>query len=299
MPKRTRIPDHLLAAPFSVSAAIDLGISPERLRSKDLQQPLRGVRASAALPPVHPVVAYASRMPSHQFFCHITAAQIHGLPVPSRLLHDPTPHVGVITPARPPRSAGAIGHRFERAHVVDVRGYRVLSAVETWCSLAPHLSEDELIAMGDALTRRESPIATIGELRRAVADRRGCRGILKLSRAMNHVRSGTDSVKETELRLLLVRAGLPEPRVNLRVDNEFGAFVAYGDLVFDEWRVIAEYDGRQHAESTAQFARDITRLDDLASLDYRVVRIDKTLLALRLPAVTRVRNALLKAGWRG
>jgi len=106
-------------------------------------------------------------------------------------------------------------------------------------------------------------------------------------------------VKETELRLLLVRAGLPEPRVNLRVDNEFGAFVAYGDLVFDEWRVIAEYDGRQHAESTAQFARDITRLDDLASLDYRVVRIDKTLLALRLPAVTRVRNALLKAGWRG
>ena len=248
---------------------------------------------------MHPVTAYATRMPQHQFFSHVTAARFHGLPVPPRMLSSAMVHVAVLTPARPPRAAGIVGHRMEVATVVDIRGYRVAGAVETWCSMAPVLSVEELISMGDALVRRQNPFATMAELATAVRARKGCRGILKLVQALEEVRSGTDSVKETELRILLTRAGLPEPRVNLRINNEFGAFVAFGDLVFDEWKVIVEFDGRQHAESPAQYTKDIVRLDDLAALEYRVVRIDNTLLSFKLPAVTRVRNALLQAGWHG
>ena len=293
------LPAALSHSPFAVRDALRVGISRKRLRARDLRSPLRGVRVLARLGAVHPVTAYATRMPQHQFFSHVTAARFHGLPVPPRMLSSPIVHIAVLTPARPPRAAGIVGHRMEVATVVDVRGYRVASAVETWCSMAPELSVEELIHMGDALVRRQNPIATMAELATAVRRRKGCRGILKLIEALDQVRPGTDSVKETELRLLLTRAGLPEPRVNLRIDNEYGAFVAFGDLVFDEWKVIAEYDGRQHAENSAQYTKDIVRLDDLAALDYRVVRIDKTLLSLKLPAVTRVRNALLRAGWRG
>lgn len=298
MPKLTPLPRFLATGPFSVSTAVDAEVSPERLRSKDLQRPMRGVRASAAAPPVHPVIAYATRMSPRQFFCHATAAQFHGLPVPDRLRRVAAPHVAVITPARPPRATGIIGHRFEVARIESIRGYRVLGAVETWCSLAPELTVDELITMGDALTRRKNPLASMAELRDAVVARKGCRGILKLTEALNQVRSRTDSVKETELRLLLVRAGLPEPVVNFRIVNEFGAFVAFGDLVHPTWKVVTEYDGRHHAIDSTQYAKDIVRLDDIMALGYRVVRINETLLSLELPAITRVRNALTQAGWR-
>jgi hypothetical protein len=50
---------------------------------------------------------------------------------------------------------------------------------------------------------------------------------------------------ETRSRLLVVRAGLPEPELNLAVHGP-GGWLLEGDLVWRRQRVIAEYQGGHH-----------------------------------------------------
>lgn len=76
---------------------------------------------------------------------------------------------------------------------------------------------------------------------------------------------------ETRLRMLLVLAGLPEPLVNLVVRDEDGHWVVRLDLAFPQWRIAVEYDGRQHAESTVQWSRDVARRDWLDVNHWRLV----------------------------
>ena len=92
--------------------------------------------------------------------------------------------------------------------------------------------------------------------------------------------------------------GLPEPEVNGRILDDDGRFVAFGDLVYRRWRVILEYDGEQHRTDERQFARDVERLDDLARLGWRVVRVSKQHRGLRrIQRLRRVHEALIERGW--
>ena len=74
--------------------------------------------------------------------------------------------------------------------------------------------------------------------------------------------------------------------------------IAHGDLSWRRYRVVLEYEGRQHAEDAAQFAIDIRRLDDLADEDYRVIRVDRRLLRDEPTLLAKVVEALIKGGWR-
>jgi very-short-patch-repair endonuclease len=74
--------------------------------------------------------------------------------------------------------------------------------------------------------------------------------------------------------------------------------IAHGDLVWQKYRVVLEYDGRHHAEDPTQFAIDIRRLDDLAEARYRVIRVDKALLADSNLVLAKLRRALHEGGWR-
>jgi len=47
---------------------------------------------------------------------------------------------------------------------------------------------------------------------------------------------------------MFVRAGFPEPVVNLPILDEAGDFLAEGDLVWPDQRVIGEYQGEHHAD---------------------------------------------------
>jgi hypothetical protein len=68
-------------------------------------------------------------------------------------------------------------------------------------------------------------------------------------RSASLARKGVDSPQETRLRLLLVLAGLPEPRVNLLLRGRDGSWRRRYDLAYELLRLIIEYDGRQHAEN--------------------------------------------------
>lgn len=98
---------------------------------------------------------------------------------------------------------------------------------------------------------------------------------------------------ETILRLAILRAGLPEPRVNYKIANRTGDVVAHGDLVFPAARVVVEYDGDQHRTDARQYYLDVDRLWRIHSLDWNVVRINRTHLAGgAAEAVRRIRLAL-------
>ena len=294
----SRLPDPFNSRAFGTGEARASGVSVRRLRADDLVRPFRGSRIVATGLPIDLVTAYAARMPMSHYFSHITAAQIHDIPVPYRFAGDARLHVSAAFPAGRPRARGVIGYRSAPADVAHVDGLPVTSPVATWCDLSALLTLDELVEAGDSLVRRKSPLCSVAQLEAAVAERAGGRGVLRLREALDVVRPGTDSVRETRLRLLLIGAGLPEPEVNVSLYNEHGALVAICDLAWREFRVAAEYDGRHHATSSKQYNRDISRLDDVMQLDYRVVRIDKFMVDARLPAISRVEAALRSRGWR-
>jgi very-short-patch-repair endonuclease len=74
--------------------------------------------------------------------------------------------------------------------------------------------------------------------------------------------------------------------------------VAHGDLGYDEWKVLLEYEGRQHAER-AQFGRDIERYSLMAADGWLVLRFASGHVESPRTVVDRTRRALLSRGFRG
>ncbi len=303
MGARVELPEGLSSSAFSVRRGRKAGLGRGRLRGADLARPFHGVRVSRSVDLDLFAIcrAYAERMRPCEVFTHRTAAALHGLPVRGWRRNREI-DVAAIAPKGLPRAHGVRGHRVKSdlVRVESIDGLRVVAAVDAWCQLAAELSERGLVIVGDALVRRQEPLARIEELRRAVEKMTGRRGARRLTSAFARVRAGTDSPQETLLRLDLVDAGLPEPVVNLVIHDAAGEQIAIGDLAYPEWRVLVEYDGEHHREDRAQYARDVERLDDLARAGWRVIRFNATHTGPRRDAaIARVREALVAAGWDG
>jgi hypothetical protein len=299
MPHPSPLPPPLSLDPFTVAEALTLGIARGRLRGTDLARPFRGVRSPTTVDTVSSRAhAYATRMTASQRFSHTTAAELLQLRMPENW-HDGGLHVSSIRPDRAPRGRGIIGHQSRRRGSSTVAGLAVTGAVEAWLECGGILSVDDLVVMGDGLLRRRDPHATLDQLHTAVDRQRGQRGYLKLSAAVPLLRAETDSARETMLRLILERAGLPEPEVNAPILDEYGQVIAHGDLVYAEFKTIVEYDGGQHRTDERQFSIDIERIDMLIELGWRVIRVDKRLMARRAVLIGKVEAALRQRGWAG
>lgn len=195
---------------------------------------------------------------------------------------------------------GIVGHTVQPglATVVLAAGLRVASPADTWCELSTALTVDELVVAGDRLLARQEALCTLHQLRSAVSAFSGRRGVRKLREALCDIRAGVDSPKETEVRLLLVRGGLPEPQINAVIRNRFGAQIAIGDMVYPEFRTLVEYDGQHHRTEDRQYQIDSDRIHELVDEDWRVIRVLKDQLRFRPATVlSRVRSALLRGGW--
>lgn len=302
MHRHRALPTTLHARPFAITEAVDLGVGIGRLRGADLARPFRAVRSAHAATVDIPSLArsYATIMPPGQYFSYWTAAVLLGLRMPERVAGAGL-DVAVHHPARAPRPRGVRGHELlPTTRIVTLAGgLRVSSAVDTWCQLARYLRVDDLIVMGDGLVCRTNPVATMDELVAAVTAWGHRPGVAALRKALPDIRVRTDSARETMLRLLVVRAGFPEPIVNFEVRNRFGAVLGLADLAFPEYRVLLEYDGGQHRDDEKQFHRDVERLDDFMEEKWRVIRVNKELMARRATLLHKVRTALTEAGWRG
>lgn len=304
MPRLTPLPPDLPAR-FSVAHAVYLGVSRSRLGGSDIRAPFTGVRVVGAASEVSLLTGcleYAPRLQPWQFYSHETALGLLGAPAPS-WPYRPSIHVSAHRPAREPRTVGVVGHRLqlrEPATLLLPNGLPVEHPVRAWRQAAAHWSVDDLIACAEFLIsdRGRQPLASLEELIAEVdvmGDVRG--GVLRA--ALPHVRYGVRSARETQFRLLLVRSGLPEPEINWTLRDEHGAFAAELDLAYPRWRVAPEYDGRVHAEDAAQFAKDADRWDLIRRLGWDHVRVlNHHMRGGGRTAVAKVRDALIRAGWR-
>lgn len=302
MPRRVALPQHLTAS-VSVNQARAAGIGNGRLRGRDLEVPFHGVRLRAGLPwadtPEGSIRqwarAYAPRLRPGQFFCDVTALALHGVALPHSA-HAGVVHVGVLSPRRAPRTRAVVGHECATATVVDSGGLPALAPLEAWSQCAARLDSRDLVVIGDALMRRQSPLVTPIELAKHVETRRGCRGFRRLDEAASRVRERTDSPPATVLRLAIVDAGLPEPVVNAPIYDARGRFLGLGDLGYPEWRIVIEYDGGYHFAGARQIHHDIERLARFVGAGRVVIRADKYHLVDPRELMARIRAALIAAG---
>jgi hypothetical protein len=121
-------------------------------------------------------------------------------------------------------------------------------------------------------------------------------GLRRLEAALELVDAGSDSPRESYLRLLLIDAGLPRPQTQIPVLGVDGIPVAYLDMGWEQHMVAVEYDGDQHRSDRRQYVKDIQRIEALERMGWVVVRV----VAEDRPAsiVRRVREALAASGVR-
>lgn len=164
------------------------------------------------------------------------------------------------------------------------------AASVAWAQVLGSWHHDDLVIAGDRIVTPRGRLATRDDLRaEAIRVRRKRAG----ERVLSDVREGSESPRETRLRLLMVRDGLPEPVLAYELFSASGRFVARLDMAYPDARVAVEYDGRQHAESAAQFERDADRWHAIASEGWTVVRIlSHHLRDSGRPALSRIRAAL-------
>jgi hypothetical protein len=304
MPRRSPLPSELPTR-FSVSQAVALGVSPSRLTRRDIRRPFHGVRAlvggsNATL--LEACLDYAPRLAPWQFFSHETVFGLIGAPTPE-WPYRPAVHVSAHRPAREPRTSGVVGHRLQQREAATLllpNGLPIEHPVRAWRQVGTLWSRDDLVASAEFLIsdRGRSPITSVEDLVAEVEAMGDVRGGL-LRGALVHVRGRVRSPRETRLRLLLVRAGLPEPEINWTLRDHRGIAVAEADLAYPQWRVATEYDGRVHADDARQFAMDADRWDLIRSLGWDHIRIlNHHMRDGGRPAVAKVRDALIRAGWR-
>jgi hypothetical protein len=275
----TRLPLTLRNRPFSTADAVAGGVPRQRLRRGDLAAPFHGVRMPADWDPtlLARCRAYATRMPAQHAFTGPTAAQLWGLPLPMSMHEDPVLHVVDLGGRRAPRGRLVAGYRTSRSlESVTLHGVRVLSAAETWASLATTLTLDDLVAAGDRLLGLPVALATPAEIEEVVGDLGTLRGARRLREAAALIRPNVYSARETRTRLLITRANLggSEPEPNGAIELHHGGVIR-GDLVFRRERVVVEYEGEHHLTDPIQWARDLERYNDLALSGWLVIRLSR------------------------
>jgi hypothetical protein len=306
---------------FTAGAARAAGVSPSRLRAKDLERPFVGVRVVPVAPPIQDdgplaidraesdriealIRAYAPLMPSGFFIAGRSALVWHGAAVP----HGDELEVAVHLPERASRRAGVRGRAVapHLVHVHDSRGVRVASPASAWAMLAGELDVRSLVRIGDQLVRipRDElgmpepgrQTATIEHLRAATfAGRR--RGVADLREAVGLVRVGSMSPLETDARLVLGDAGLPEPELDVEIRSTEGRLLGISDAAYRLYRVALEIEGDHHRTSVRQWNRDLEKYAAYAAEGWEVVRLSAEHVRGRdRRAVDLVRAALVRRG---
>jgi hypothetical protein len=185
-------------------------------------------------------------------FTHLTAAELRGWWLPQRIPHpvfaalregDPCPH----------RSGLLVSRHPSRVPSELVSGIRLTTPAETLLAAARDLGVLDLVLMGDSALRLGH--CTIDQLVETAAQRR--RGAPMLRRVVGMLDRRSESPWESVMRVLHRAADIPvEPQH--KVFDQWGRFVARGDLWIVGTCRLHEFDGGVHREPGAQ-SRDLTR----------------------------------------
>jgi hypothetical protein len=181
------------------------------------------------------------------------AAALHG----ALWVDAGTPIEMIWRSGRPPSGIVVRNERIEADEIVDVDTMSVTSPARTALDLARHLARDAAVQYLDALARATG-VKACDALSLAARYPRA-RGLRRSEVALNLMDPGAQSPKETWLRLVLVDAGLPTPRTQIRVTD--GVNEAFIDMGYDEPMVGLDYDGQHHSTDRGRYVHDIGRAE--------------------------------------
>lgn len=271
------LPTPLMSGPFTLRMASAWGLTKDQLYAMHLDSPVRGVWAATPCDPLVEHCRAISLVVDCHAFSHLTAARLHGLPLPMSL--DDEQAIHVIRGARhgAVRRRRLVGHRGLLCRgVVEVDGLPVTSLADRWVDMGElirpgcALGLDDLVIMGDAVA---TTLGSVDPLRRALDARVAPRGKLTLLEALTWIRVGSESPGETRTRLVLMRAGLPEPELNQPVYAEGRRWLGRPDMRWVKQRVLLEYQGREFHDSDEQRGRDAVRFKGFTDEDWAVIEV--------------------------
>lgn len=277
--------------PFTVAFAAGCGYTRRMLQGKSFQIIYPNVYACADLELTPLIMTQAALLatPEGCVASHHSGLLLYGVSVGD----DLDPHLSTLA-AEPVRIRGITVHRLKHMPSTVVRRWPVLepdlcvSTASTTLSLV-----DVTIAM-DWLYRLQ--ITTPETLAEFLASHHGA-GVRRARRAALLSRPGSESPRESYLRVMLELAGLPPLECNLTFGDSHEAFARL-DLSWPQWLIAIEYDGRQHGLSLAQRERDIRRRERMERLGWVFIVVTAAQLRRPRDVVIRVREALrARQGW--
>lgn len=237
--------------------------------------------------------AWVEVLPEGAAFALGTAAHLLGAHVdPPRVVQ------AVVPPDRlvPHRSGLVVLHRDVRPEdVVVVDGLPVTSGAQTYLDLARCTRPDELVAVGDALYRGGHLDADRVQARLDRAD--GLRGVVRARACAPRLTPLAMSRPESLVRCWILDSPLPDPVPQMPVVNRYGVVVTHGDLGFEQWRLILEYEGAGHA-TLEKLHTDVDRHSLAAADGWLVQRFSGRHLARPPLLLARLESALRSQGWR-
>ncbi|ALV44303.1 hypothetical protein MB46_01020 [Arthrobacter alpinus] len=245
------------SVPFTFREALDSGFSPGQLRNRHQVNVSRGIyRPSEWQFDLREAARALSVASPSAWISHSTAARLHGLVLPPWLSNSDDLHLS--TPRTHPqmRRKGIIGHNVTAlpGEIESTDGILLSTRVRTWLDLARVLPLHDLVCLGDQLIRiprpefegRSAAFATLKSLR-AMTDHHGnLQGIVRAREALDLMRVGADSPPETELRLAMADANLPEPELQLKLYASPTSPSA--DAGYRAQRIALQYDGAHHLD---------------------------------------------------
>ncbi|UPK76955.1 hypothetical protein MU582_10030 [Nocardioidaceae bacterium SCSIO 66511] len=244
----------------------DLSISPrefEELRRLHLvRQVTRGVWVDASVPDAAECRFAAARLikPEHAVFCNSTAAWLRGVDTfkPSeRFLLKPQCVVPIGSTRCTSRLVKCREALIPDADVMEIDDVLLTVDVRTTSDMLREQWRPYALAAADGMAH--AGLVEPEEVQDYVAKLKGYRWIIQGRELAFLIEPLTDSPGESWSRLRIIDAGFPRPEPQVPVADANGEVRGWLDLALKEWKVGAEYDGREFHTEDADTSHDARR----------------------------------------
>jgi very-short-patch-repair endonuclease len=193
-----------------------------------------------------------------------------------------------------PAPSGIVAHKDTLAddEVMVVDGVSCTTVERTAYDLGRRLHFSQGLAQVDALLNATGTVYS--DVARIAVRYPGARNIRRLRDVLAVADGGAESPQESQVRLILIRGGIPRPITQIRIGWR------RIDMGWPQYKVGVEYDGMQHWQDPAQHGGDIERLEFFAGLGWRIVRVVAEHVRDNPQGIVhRAEAALRAAGWTG
>lgn len=197
--------------------------------------------------------------------CMSTAAALHGFDTESdQRLHVLDPAIRM----RP--TQGLMVHQRNGARLVKVHERLVTAPAWTAVEVARTLRRPRALATLDAALYVKA--CTVDDLRTAVDEQKGRRGIVRVRELVEHADGRAESPMESEARLAFIDGRLPSPELQYDIIDRCGDLWR-ADFAWPDAMLVAEYDSMEWHANPSALRHDRMKMARLQECGYTVVPI--------------------------